>query len=640
MPSLNAALPKECVPADDPPPVTGDRLGDTVRLTSRSAVICLFLMFHVMTGPGCDSRPGIEATPSTASVAQVPDTLKRDGFIGAAACIACHPGQGAAFASTAHANALAEIDLHREPPDGEFHDPHSMRHYRIYRDGASFRQAESIRTDQGQELVLCDLPMRYVIGSGHFSRSYLVERDGFLFESPATWYAAPQAWKLSPGYEGANLGFQRPAEMRCLLCHAGRVEPIDRSPQRLSLPTLAIDCERCHGPGRAHQQKWENTATAADDPETIFHPGKVPRSVSEDVCAQCHLHVAATIEQPGRRIEDFRPGDALTDYVVHYVSASDQKNMQVVGHVEQLRLSRCYQDDERMSCLTCHSPHAPEKPSSNFFRQKCLECHTVQSCQSPREARFAEDIQDNCITCHMPRSATEIPHFAFTHHRIGIHRTQVESSQSPSPPDELIPLPGEPIPDKSQEARNRGLAYLQYSDAPGQAGSAQIYRQTAVELLRHAQANGPKDPDLDAGLARLMFAADPARTLTHATQAAVPAASPEAWTTACYTLGATNYALNRPIAALPWLEKTAMLRPTGDVFVMLHDCRLHAKDLNGALLAAQSAHDLAPDRPAYLFLLMERLRQSGRLEEADALMPRLEALRHYRQQVDQAGRRP
>ncbi|GIT29470.1 MAG: hypothetical protein Ct9H300mP1_15160 [Planctomycetaceae bacterium] len=37
--------------------------------------------------------------------------------------------------------------------------------------------------------------------------------------------------------------------------------------------------------------------------------------------------------------------------------------MTVVGpNVDQLRASRCYQQDQRLSCMTCHAPHDPHHP--------------------------------------------------------------------------------------------------------------------------------------------------------------------------------------------------------------------------------------------------------------------------------------
>ena len=579
-----------------------------------------------------DQLPPITAAPVKNAQTDV-------AYIGTERCAVCHRAEEASYHHTAHSKALAEIDLDAEPPDGEFSDPQSQRHYRIYRQDGRLRHKESIQTSTGEPLVLCDLPVRYAIGSGRFSRSYLVEREGFLFESPATWYAAPKNWKLSPGYEAANLGFQRPAELRCLFCHAGRVEPIEQSPHRVALPALAIDCERCHGPGELHARKWDGvivgTRTNSEPDDTIFHPAKFDRQLGEDVCAQCHLHSAATVELRGRSLLDFRPGRKLSDYVTHYTPKSPKTQMEVVGHVEQMRLSRCYQADARLTCLTCHDPHAEMPPSEQkaAYRQKCLQCHTNQSCQANPDLRHATTAPDDCIQCHMPRGPTEIPHFAFTHHRIGIHKPASPEKTSSTP--ELVVIPGTPAVASVDEVRNRGLGYLQFSDAPGQATHAAAHRAKATQLLRQAQRDGLLDPEVDAALARLNWGVDPQQTLQHAHAVlSVEEQSPEALATACFTLGATYYALDRPADALPWLTRTASLRPTADVFIMLTDCLAYGGDKVAAVEAARRACELAPDRPRYCQQLIESLSAAGAVAEADALRPRFEELKKYRRRVD------
>jgi tetratricopeptide (TPR) repeat protein len=53
----------------------------------------------------------------------------------------------------------------------------------------------------GGEMLLADHVPRYAIGSGRFTQSYLVETDGFLVESPITWYSSVARWDMSPGYD-------------------------------------------------------------------------------------------------------------------------------------------------------------------------------------------------------------------------------------------------------------------------------------------------------------------------------------------------------------------------------------------------------------------------------------------------------
>lgn len=601
----------------------------------------LLLLFAMLAG--CDrSAPRSSSADQLPPIAAAPvkNAEVNIGYIGAERCATCHRDAEASYRHTAHSLALAEIDIDKEPPDGEFFDPGLQRHYRIYRRDGVLHHEESIRSSTGEPLVLNDLPMRYVIGSGRFSRSYLVERDGFFFESPATWYSAPKEWKLSPGYEHGNLGFQRPVELRCLVCHAGRVEAIDRSPQHVELPALAIDCERCHGPGELHARKWEgvtaNQAPSGAQDETIFNPAKFDRQLGEDVCAQCHLHSAATLELRGRSLLDFRPGRKLSDYLAHYALQSPKSEMKVVGHVEQLRLSRCYQVDSRLTCLTCHDPHATTPLSARRAdqREKCLKCHTEQSCRESSEARRAPTVQDNCVQCHMPRGPTEIPHFAFTHHRIGIHTSSPASPKTEG--DELVPLPGSPAIGPLEEIRNRGLSYLQLSDATEHADRIMEYRSRAKYLLRQFQEkNGPPDPAVSAALSRLYWGGDRQQLLKHAKAAVeMDNASPDAWTTACFMLGVVNYELNQPAEARRWLERTARLRPTAEVYTMLSDCLDFAGETPAAVVAARRACELAPDRPRYLQLLIDLLNKTGAIDEAEALRPRWNELFQYRRRID------
>lgn len=561
-------------------------------------------------------------------------------YVGEAACIACHTEAHESYLETAHSQALAEVDLSVEPPDGEFFDPRSQKRYRIVRrDGRMYHQ-ESIRTESGEDLQLAEFPVRYRIGSGRFSRSYLVEIDGFLYESPATWYAAKPGWALSPGYEKSNSGFQRPVEFRCLLCHAGRLEPVDNSPQRVNLQALVIDCERCHGPGGSHVAKWRDSPqlAPAEDAvdETIVNPAHLDRRLREDICAQCHLHSAATVELAGRRLQDFRPGLRLADFVAHYGVHTQADEMHVVGHAEQMRLSRCYEESETLTCTTCHQPHA--KPSRERrmenYRANCQACHAGDACTETLESRRADGIADNCIHCHMPKSATEIPHFAFTHHRIGIH-TAKESAVESQQAAELVAMDDDSWQPKLDRDRNRGLAYLQFSDAPGQGPFAVEHRRRAKELLERVQRDRPDDADVVAALARLSWGQDADGTLRHAHHAAkLPQRSPEADATISFTLGSTYFQQDQPSLAIPWLEQTTKLRPTADVWHQLSACYAQTSDMPAAVEAARRSATLAPDRPRYVEHLANSLRRSGADEEAALIERRIPALRAYRQRVD------
>lgn len=620
-----------------------------VHSLSQPCVVLVCIVLTWLSGCGQATPPASPALPAKPSAEHLPPIVAAPvknaqadvAYIGTERCAACHRAEETSYHHTAHSRALAEIDLDAEPPDGEFSDPVSQRHYRIYRQDGRLRQEESIRTTAGSPLILCDLPVRYVIGSGSFSRSYLVDRDGCLFMSPATWYSAPKEWKLSPGYDKGNLGFQRPVLMRCLVCHAGRVESLERSPQRVALPSLAIDCERCHGPGELHARKWDGVVasqgTNSEPDETIFNPVHFDRQLGEDVCAQCHLHSAATVERRGRSLLDFRPGRKLSDYLAHYAPQSPSADMTVVGHVEQMRLSRCYQANERMTCLTCHDPHAEQAPADMpaVYREKCLKCHTDQSCKASSDDRRATTVADDCIQCHMPRGPTEIPHFAFTHHRIGIHKPAPAATASKKVADALVLIPGSPEAVELEEVRNLGLGYLQFSEATEQVSHIPEYRSRAAQLLLLFKQEGGEDSEVDAALARLHWGVN-REQMARSAQAVVDAkeASPAAWASACFTLGMSYYEQRLPAEARPWLEQTVKLRPTPEGYLMLSECLDVGGETKAAIQAVRRACELAPDDPRYCERLIYLLTNTGELPEVETLKPRLNELIEYRRRVD------
>src|SRR5262249_53400640 len=115
-------------------------------------------------------------------------------YIGSAACAGCHTRNHKSYLLTAHSKALSDVDPGLEPPDGSFEHKASGRSYRVYRKDGQLRHEEVLRTAEGQEIARVDLPVRYLVGSGHFSRTYIVEVEGFLHESPITWYTSKSSW--------------------------------------------------------------------------------------------------------------------------------------------------------------------------------------------------------------------------------------------------------------------------------------------------------------------------------------------------------------------------------------------------------------------------------------------------------------
>jgi hypothetical protein len=533
--------------------------------------------------------------------------------IGTAACVGCHKAQHQSYLLTPHSRAMSDVDPSKEPPDGAFTHPASGRSYRVYRGDGGLRHEEVLAASDGTVIARVDLPLRYLIGSGEYARAYAVEVDGFLHESPLAWYAHLKKWDMSPGYDTANHGsFERPVMLECLACHAGRVEEVGGAINRLTVTEKAIGCENCHGPGSVHQEfhRSQKLAPGASD-LTIVHPGKLPRPLQEAICSSCHLGEPAIVPVRGRQISDFRPGRPLSDYRTHYRTEGTSGSMTVVGHVDQLHESACYQKSPELTCLTCHDPHDKARPADRtaLFRANCVSCHTTQPCKLPVERRLKTGPPDNCVSCHMPRSDTEVPHVAFTHHRIGVHGRAQPPAPQTAP--ELIPtddLSGLSAPDR---ARNLGLAYQIVRRNPTFAAHANEYRERARVQLETAYAGGLRDAETVLGLAELAWRTDKTLAREYARQAlAARDVSPKIRAMALMTLAYSDFQNNNDADAVTALEELTRVRRLADdwrILGLIHLRQGHPEQALGELKRALAIRPFRPAAHAALADAYERL---------------------------------
>jgi hypothetical protein len=535
--------------------------------------------------------------------------------IGSAACAACHAEEHKSYALTAHSKALADVSPATEPPDGAFEHKLSGRSYRVYRKGGELRHEELLRTAEGKEIARIDLPVRYRVGSGHFTRTYLVEVDGFLHESPITWYVSKGKWGMSPGYDAPqHWGFERAARLTCLACHAGRVEPTGESAHKMTFREKAIGCENCHGPGSRHQEFHAAHKLATGERDfTIVHPGKLSRPLLESVCAACHLSTPAAAAVRGRGVAGSRPGLPLSDFRVHYDFDRGRDQMTVVGHVEQLRQSRCYEKSPGLTCVSCHDPHARSKPADPvaFYRQKCLDCHADKPCSLPLEPRLKQNPADSCAACHMPKGDTDIPHVAFTHHRIGRHAPQPKQAIEGVP--ELVPLDDNPHLGDIDRRRNLGLAYMEVYRNPAFARYADAYRERARATLGAVYAAGLCDAEAVFALAEIAILE---RNMTQAAALARETLAlrdlqPDTRAKCLQILATCEREVGNLPAAAALLEEGVKLRRFADDWRLLGANYLDDGKTEKAVPAFRQSLLIRPYRPATHFGLAECYRRLG-----------------------------
>jgi hypothetical protein len=223
----------------------------------------------------------------------------------------------------------------------------------------------------------------------------------------------------------------------------------------------------------------------------------------------------------GKRVSEFRPSSPVSNHRIDYHFNTSSTGMKVVGHVEQMRLSRCYQQTTTLTCTTCHDPHESLAVDEQVahYRQKCLECHTATACGLKEEDRQRRELQDNCVACHMPTSKTDIPHVAFTHHRIDVHEKDEKEPNEVFAIGALIPFDDLSQWSETERERFLGLAYFEILAHTSWEPGAREYRRRARAILERCRQRGDADGDTLAALAKLEWEEQAAGTLDTALEA-------------------------------------------------------------------------------------------------------------------------
>jgi tetratricopeptide (TPR) repeat protein len=219
----------------------------------------------------------------------------------------------------------------------------------------------------------------------------------------------------------------------------------------------------------------------------------------------------------------------------------------------------------------------------------------------------------------MPTAPTEIPHLAFTHHRIGIH----DAASKPPPPQES-PVAGTLTPffelsrwSEIDRERSLGLGYMEAAHMAKRADLADDYRMRALKLLTAARDRGLRDPAVDANLARLRFdlELDGVRALAESALAGKPA-DPQDRCNALFLIADALAAEGQRKEAIPYLRELATLRRHSTQMLLLADCQ-RAAGLPDQLATLENAIRIDPRRWQVHQYLAEHYRSRGELARAE-----------------------
>jgi hypothetical protein len=240
-------------------------------------------------------------------------------------------------------------------------------------------------------------PGDWAFGAGEQAITFVRRLDPeHYLEEGRSWYRVLDGFAATPGARGAEGTRYRifdPAGdiLRCFSCHS--TGPITLAADEAITPhELGVRCEACHGPAAAH----------ARDPARVRpkNPAQLTAGRLNELCGACHRMPVAG--KDSLDIQD--PWNARHQPPLLAASACFRKS------------------GGRLTCLTCHSPHAAMERKPAPYDAVCGRCHGDPKHSQPVARR-------SCVGCHMP-AVRPNAWLTFSNHRIAIY----------SPSDPLVPV--------------------------------------------------------------------------------------------------------------------------------------------------------------------------------------------------------
>lgn len=186
---------------------------------------------------------------------------------------------------------------------------------------------------------------------------------------------------------------------------------------------VGIGCESCHGGSRAHTRDTRVLPDFA--PRSTFMQARPPGGQGavgraewiNRACARCHQVLFSrypfTWEGGARRGGGTGGGAAMGG---SHTNSGEARDFILGGCARQ------------MSCVTCHDPHAADKPEALARLQTaagnpvCTGCHGAYSAPAALRAHAHHDpagAGGACLGCHMPRKNMGLGYALTRYHRIG-----------------------------------------------------------------------------------------------------------------------------------------------------------------------------------------------------------------------------
>jgi tetratricopeptide (TPR) repeat protein len=331
------------------------------------------------------------------------ETNSYAAYAGSESCRDCHRADYDLWASSHH--ALAERLLQPTNDLIAFSPPRSFQHgaetttarvqngqYQIVTLGL-----ESNRQPFRVERVIGDDPLIQFLTPFPGGR-YQVQEASYDPKSNQWFYVYGDDLRF-PGEFGHWTGRGMNWNSFCAECHNTRLHKnydAATDSYHTTMAEMAVGCEACHGPLKAHNE-WRNAHTNT----TLIDPtiSKMPPTRIVGMCGSCHSRNTDLTE-------DFKPGDSSYDHYSMEILDYNQRwypDGQIKDEdyeFEAFMGSKMYQDG--VICLDCHNAHSYKNTLQG--NDLCMRCHNGSYAKAPKidPVEHKHGCSSDCIGCHMP----------------------------------------------------------------------------------------------------------------------------------------------------------------------------------------------------------------------------------------------
>lgn len=350
------------------------------------------------------------------------------GYVGSAACAACHEEEMAAWRGSDHDRAMAAADessvLGRFAGVDFVHRETRARFFR--RDGRFWIHTE------GPDGKPADFEVLYTFGVRPLQQYLLALPGGRLHAFTVAWDARTkeeggQRWfrlqpdePMPPGDVMHWTGVSQNWNTMCADCHSTAYAKNYDPAQDAFAPAWAeidVACEACHGPGGRHVA-WAKTeprralagagleVDLRDDGATwIMQPergiaarSKPLASAAElDSCAPCHSRrsrIVATPAPGASFLDGYLP--SLLEDGLYFADGQIRDEVFEWGSFVQSRMHAA-----GVRCSDCHDPHRLDVRGG--VEAVCLQCHSAERfAAKAHHGHEPGGAGSRCVDCHMP----------------------------------------------------------------------------------------------------------------------------------------------------------------------------------------------------------------------------------------------